>query len=1529
MKESEPMPLMQDEMPQADNLPALQSLIEEMVVASQDYKGYSESFFFDTIAISPKQKGYKNIVRLVSYANIEGQADGLIALSKGSKKKIATTSFARTLSHRIKANNEGVFAVIGVKGDLLYKCLNDEFPREPEFALEFYKNHFGDNILVGVERPANHNDGNGKINQVNEYNEKLLDFVESNGLTSFAMNNAIMCDEDEYHVHDIKDAIIQVQLHDSPNRLKDFFHGQYLKSWEEISNIYSDYPELTENAEKLDQFFDSKAQGMSDIHIDLDKPVLPAFPIPDGFTPTSYMRKLAEDGLKEHLEKKFKKDFKTDDLSSLSDSDNEQMLKQKKIYFDQLDFEVNTIDNMGFSGYFLIVSDFIVWAKDNGVPVGPGRGSGAGSIVAYGLKITNIDPIKHQLLFERFLNPERVSMPDFDIDFGSGFHPVTGKAVGRDDVIAYVADKYNDPNNDFPSVGQIATHGLMAAKSGFKAIAKVLGATNLFSDDVTKEFPDKPETKIKDCLLEPSIEERYASEPFVRELIDLTQKSEGLKKSSGVHAGGVVIAPSEITDFSAVSTELDNTGKLIAQQDKNDIEKGGLVKFDFLGLFTLTTISYAIKNIFVNKGIVVDIDDIDMEDPKTFALLKQANSHGVFQVESAGMKDLLRRVEVDNIEELSALLALFRPGPIQSGMVDNFVDRKHGREKVAFPDEKYQHHLLEDILKPTYGIILYQEQVMQIAQALAKYTLGGADMLRRAMGKKKPEEMAKQRAVFEEGAVSNGVDGELAMKIFDLVEKFAGYGFNKSHSMAYAYISYQTAWLKAHYPTEYMAAVLTSQIGDMDGIKACIQDCKKNGIEVLPPDVNKSQLQFAPEGDKKIRYSLLAIHGVGDKAAMRIIAERDKNGLFEDTLNLKMRCRADVNKTTFEALVLSGTLDNFESTFEIPESFLRTINLPMPLLEADRVKQELELANEELAEIKSRFDTITGFGKNLRTIIESLTAHYSKKYKVEIDHSADLKVKMNQLWSYFGRTLTEISQNENNFEHNFIVNVQSDFSSLQNEVKNRSNTAKAYAVYEKDLARINKQIDMLKESLAESEASDVAKLKEWEQENAQQKHAKFDRRSYLLSEARHLSGANAKIIDSGASATICASYKDIELDYPAIEDVARSKLSAIDNITEEKVIETILSEIFEDDNVNIQTGKDSLVNLITQKSKKLITFIDSSHSDNTKRDYCDDGDLDDEEYIRVMESLYAPPDDTDYDYIEDPHDPEHNECPENNTDEALEGVEFEGFGLEEFDFSDPSDETLPSAPESDSPTQTPEQPSVVKVEFVTGLASRVFSEAIKLLKDAEPNEVRKLLTKKALDQAAIISDKDRLKSEMAALAYYTTGHPLDVGNLRQRIKARGSYTDLGNLKAPRIDPITNEPVLELPVRTAGTVIEIRKFKIKKEGKNFGKDMAKYTIDDGTGTVSITAFSDCYEVIKDEIFLGEGMCVSGTVQEDDFRKDGSLIINLQKVENAETGETIYERETYNFTKKQKNQKVGSQLAVALEVEGREQSLTPED
>jgi DNA polymerase-3 subunit alpha len=636
-----------------------------------------------------------------------------------------------------------------------------------------------------------------------------------------------------------------------------------------MQELFKDLPQALQNTVEIAK--------RCNLELTLGKSFLPNFPTPQGEPVDEYLRTCSING----LEKRF------------------QFLPQNidhETYRQRLKHELDVIINMGFPGYFLIVADFIQWAKDNGVPVGPGRGSGAGSLVAYALGITDLDPLAYDLLFERFLNPERVSMPDFDVDFCM---------IGRDRVIDYVARRYGRD-----SVAQIITFGTMAAKAVVRDVGRVLGHPYGFVDKIAKLIPFEIGMTLANALSqEPELLKRYQDEEDVKDLLDLAQKLEGITRNAGKHAGGVVIAPSKLTDFTAVYCE-EGSSQKVSQFDKDDVEAAGLVKFDFLGLRTLTIINDALKEIKkLNPEVSIDINHIPLDDKDTFTLLQSGQTTAVFQLESRGMQELIKRLKPDCFEDIVALVALFRPGPLQSGMVDDFIDRKQGRAQIVYP-----HPDLEPILKPTYGVILYQEQVMQIAQVLANYTLGAADLLRRAMGKKKPEEMAKQRSIFLEGAQARGVDPDVASQIFDLMEKFAGYGFNKSHSAAYALVSYQTAWLKCHYPAAFMAAVLSSDMDNTDKVVHMLKECRRMKLQVIKPSIEQGVYQFQVLNDTDINYGLGSIKGIGEAAIDLIVEERKANGFYQSLRDMCQRLDLrKINKRVFEALIKSGSLDSMAS----------------------------------------------------------------------------------------------------------------------------------------------------------------------------------------------------------------------------------------------------------------------------------------------------------------------------------------------------------------------------------------------------------------------------------------------------------------------------------------------------------------------------------------------------------------------------------------------------------------------------------------
>ncbi|WP_445397413.1 DNA polymerase III subunit alpha [Zobellella sp. An-6] len=797
--------------------------------------------------------GYQNITLLISRAYERGHVQHRPVIDKAW----------------LAEHSEGVIVLSGGReGDVGLYLLkgNDELATQ---CLAFYQQHFPDRYyleLLRTERPDEES-----------YLHMAVALAAREGLPVVATNEVVFLDKDDFDAHEIRVAIHDGYTLDDKRRPRRYSAEQYLKSPAEMAELFADIPEALENSVEIAK--------RCNVTVRLGEYFLPDFPTGD-MSIEDYLVKCSQEGLEERLAFLF--------------PDPQVRAEKRGEYDERLKIELEVINQMGFPGYFLIVMEFIQWSKDNGIPVGPGRGSGAGSLVAYALKITDLDPLEFDLLFERFLNPERVSMPDFDIDFCMD---------RRDEVIDHVAELYGRE-----AVSQIITFGTMAAKAVVRDVGRVLGHPYGFVDRISKLIPPDPGmTLAKAFEVEPKLPELYDQDEEVRALIDMARILEGVTRNAGKHAGGVVIAPTKITDFSPLYCD-EHGRNPVTQFDKNDVEYAGLVKFDFLGLRTLTIIDWALG--MINPRLAkegkppVDIAAIPIDDQASFKLLKRFETTAVFQLESRGMKDLIKRLQPDCFEDMIALVALFRPGPLQSGMVDNFIDRKHGREAISYPDEQWQHESLKPILEPTYGIILYQEQVMQIAQVLAGYSLGGADLLRRAMGKKKPEEMAKQRAGFEEGARANGIDGELAIKIFDLVEKFAGYGFNKSHSAAYALVSYQTLWLKTHYPAEFMAAVMTADMDNTDKVVTLVDECQRMGLTLLPPDVNSGRYRFTVNEDGHIVYGIGAIKGVGEAPIEAILEAREQGGPFRDLFDFCNRVDLKkLNKRVMEKLILSGAMD--------------------------------------------------------------------------------------------------------------------------------------------------------------------------------------------------------------------------------------------------------------------------------------------------------------------------------------------------------------------------------------------------------------------------------------------------------------------------------------------------------------------------------------------------------------------------------------------------------------------------------------------
>ncbi|HEY3787147.1 MAG TPA: DNA polymerase III subunit alpha [Steroidobacteraceae bacterium] len=793
------------------------------------------------------QTGYHNVTSLVSRAYLEGQQRGVPCADP------------RWLT---RENVQGLIALsCATEGDVGRALINGR-EREAEQALKRWVALFDDRFYIELQRLGR--------TEEEVYIAAAVCLASRCSVPVVATNDVRFLRPDDFESHEARVCIHDGALLADSGRQRRYTSQQYLRTPQEMATLFSDVPEALSNTVAI-------AQRCS-LVLKLGEARLPQYPVPASLTTEQFVREEAARGLAGRL-------------ATLPATTPTQ------IYHERLRQELDVICQMGFAGYFLIVADFIRWAKENRIPVGPGRGSGAGSLVAYSLGITDLDPIHHDLLFERFLNPERVSMPDFDVDFCM---------EGRDRVIDYVAHKYGRER-----VSQIITYGTMAAKAVVRDVGRVLGMSYGYVDKIAKLIPFELGITLEDALAkEPELKRLYDSEDEVRNLIDLARSLEGLTRNAGMHAGGVVIAPSVLTDFAPLYCD-EAGSNVVTQFDKDDVEAAGLVKFDFLGLRTLTIIHSAVGTINGLRRLrgeePLDVSTLPMDDPGTFALLKACSTTAVFQLESRGMKDLVRRLQPDRFEDIVALVALFRPGPLQSGMVDDFINRKHGRSDGPID---YLHPSLKTVMEPTYGVILYQEQVMQIAQVLAGYTLGGADLLRRAMGKKKPEEMAKQRSVFVDGAVARGVQPPLAAHIFDLMEKFAGYGFNKSHSAAYALLSYQTAYLKAHYPAAFMAAVLSADMDHTDKVVTLIMECADIGLQVKPPDLNHSSYEFAVGTERAIRYGLGAVRGVGRGAVDALIAEREARGPYQSIEDLCRRLDLQkVNRRVLEALIRSGSLD--------------------------------------------------------------------------------------------------------------------------------------------------------------------------------------------------------------------------------------------------------------------------------------------------------------------------------------------------------------------------------------------------------------------------------------------------------------------------------------------------------------------------------------------------------------------------------------------------------------------------------------------
>ncbi len=801
------------------------------------------------VLLCQDQLGYHNLIKLITRSYVDGQSQGV----------------PYVLHSWLDGATEGLIALSAARaGDIGQALIHNNNELAKTLLAEWAK-LFPERFYIELQRSRRQDE--------DLYIAAAIELATRFEIPVVASNDVRFLSAEDFDAHEARVCIQQGRTLADPRRPRPYSPEQYLKSAAEMAALFQDLPEALENSMLIAQ--------RCNVELGLGEYYLPDFPVPEGHDQDSWLRHEAEAGLAHILAAHH--DKAATPLMDEADFDAE--------YKQRLETELDVISGMGFPGYFLIVADFIRWAKEHDIPVGPGRGSGAGSLVAYALGVTELDPIKYDLLFERFLNPERVSLPDFDVDFCM---------EGRDQVIDYVAGRYGRAH-----VSQIITYGSMAAKAAVRDVGRVLGHPYGFVDQIAKLIPFDIEMTLARAMdEEATLRQRYQDEEEVAALIDLAQKLEGLARNAGRHPGGLVIAPKPLTEYTPLYCEQGST-VTSTQFDMHDVESVGLVKFDFLGLRTLTIIDWAVKDVIDVLNEQIDIRKIPLDDAATYSLIRRMDTTAIFQLESEGIKKLIRRLKPDSFDDLIALVALFRPGPLQSGMVDDYIERKHGRAEVGYP-----HPALADILQPTYGVILYQEQVMQIAQVLAGYTLAAADLLRRAMGKKKPEEMAKQRSIFTKGAVANDVKERVATHIFDLMEKFAGYGFNKSHSAAYALLAYQTAWLKTHYPAAFMAAVLSADMHNTDKIVVLRDELRRMRLRLLAPTINRSELKFKVVDDQTIGFGLGAIKGVGRAAMENILGERDANGAFSDLFQLCRRIDTrKANKGVLEALIHSGAMD--------------------------------------------------------------------------------------------------------------------------------------------------------------------------------------------------------------------------------------------------------------------------------------------------------------------------------------------------------------------------------------------------------------------------------------------------------------------------------------------------------------------------------------------------------------------------------------------------------------------------------------------
>jgi len=816
----------------------------------ENIKKYSK-----VVLLCKNMNGFYNLSNLITEAYVNLNEDSRFIVSK------------EQLANRA----DGLIALSGGTYGDLANAIKLEKQDLIEEVVSYWKKNFPGNFYIEITRTGRDFE--------EEYISHALEISEKYELPIVASNDVRFLEKNDFEAHEVRVCINNGSYLKDEKRRSEYNENQYLKSSKEMEELFFDLPFAIENSLEIAK--------RCNVELPLGEIAMPIFPLDKGQDENEYFNSLV--------------------LQSLNKKLSDKNIVNKEPYLKRIKTELDVIIKMGYSGYFLIVSDFVMWAKKNDIPVGPGRGSGAGSLVAYVLNITNIDPIKYDLLFERFLNPERVSLPDFDIDFCMD---------KRDNVIDYVAKKYGRDK-----VSQIITYGTMAAKAVVRDVGRVLQYPYNFVDQIAKLIPFEIGITLSKALEDQELKKLYNSDDDVKEIIDMAMILEGLPRNAGTHAGGIVISPKKLINYTPLYRDT-SSSSLLTQLDKDDVEEIGLIKFDFLGLRTLTVIENTIK--IINRECISNdkliLDNIPLDDEETFNLLRKQKTNGVFQLESRGLKDIIKRLKPDKFDDLVALVALYRPGPLQSGMVDDFIDRKNGA------NVEYFHPLIEDVLRPTYGVILYQEQVMKIAQVLGGYSLGSADILRRAMGKKKHEEMQQQREIFVSGCLKNDIEKKQAEYIFDLMEKFAGYGFNKSHSVAYALIAYHTAYLKTHYKEPFIAAVLSSDMDNTDKVVRFVKECEKMNIALSPPNINNSNFTFNVTKNNEIVYGLGAIKGVGSSIIEIIINERKENGNYNSLDDVLRRCGTNkINKRVIEALIKSGTFDSFGESrsslmFSYPES---------------------------------------------------------------------------------------------------------------------------------------------------------------------------------------------------------------------------------------------------------------------------------------------------------------------------------------------------------------------------------------------------------------------------------------------------------------------------------------------------------------------------------------------------------------------------------------------------------------------------------